>query len=447
MTAVAPDTIDLDERRGDPPRLNLFLYQVTPNRGWRNVDLPSRSAVSGERLTNPPLALDLHYLLTAYGQRRLPGRDPARLRDASAARAAGARPRRDPPRARPSPLDVSMLPPAFQALAASDLADQVELIKITPEALSTDEMSRLWSAIQTHYRPSGGLSGVGRADRGHAGPAVSPLPVLSRGTRDPVTHRDRGVVVNPDLLPPLPTLFTAETEFRRPARGWATTVTVSGVRLAGAGHVVRLHAPPVRRAVRAGAHRGRRHRRVGDHPAAQRCRRAERAGRRASCRRACASRRPARPDPRETNAIPLILAPAPVIAADAVLGLPAATVTRGGVPPVVTVTMRSRPQVRPEQSAILPLDTIEADVAPRDRCRPILLVVRVSRQPGGRRALGAPARRRRRQRAARPQRPVAGVRRHAADHGAGMNASIERCRTVRAERALISWAEPRTGNG
>ena len=32
----------------------------------------------------------------------------------------------------PSPVDVSMLPPAFQALAASDLADQVELIKITP---------------------------------------------------------------------------------------------------------------------------------------------------------------------------------------------------------------------------------------------------------------------------------------------------------------------------
>ena len=67
VSAVAPDTIDI----GDPnlaPRLNLFLYQVTHNSGWRNSGLPSRSAATGERLTNAPLALDLHYLLTAYAR-------------------------------------------------------------------------------------------------------------------------------------------------------------------------------------------------------------------------------------------------------------------------------------------------------------------------------------------------------------------------------------------
>ena len=44
--------------------------------------------------------------------------------------------------------------------------------------------------------------------------------------------------------------------------------------------------------------------------------------------------------------------------------------------------------------------------------------LRVSQQPDGRIALGAPARRRRRQRAARPHRSRSGVRCHAADHGA-----------------------------
>jgi Pvc16 N-terminal domain len=32
VTAIAPDRIDLDKPE-DPPRLNLFLHQVTPNSG------------------------------------------------------------------------------------------------------------------------------------------------------------------------------------------------------------------------------------------------------------------------------------------------------------------------------------------------------------------------------------------------------------------------------
>ena len=52
-------------------QLNLFLHQVTPNASWRNDGLPSRDASGRQRLTNPPLALDLHYLLTAYGAEEL----------------------------------------------------------------------------------------------------------------------------------------------------------------------------------------------------------------------------------------------------------------------------------------------------------------------------------------------------------------------------------------
>ena len=55
VSTLAPDLISLDSNA--PSRLNLFLYQVTPNSGWRNVGLPSRNG-NGDRLTNAPLALD-----------------------------------------------------------------------------------------------------------------------------------------------------------------------------------------------------------------------------------------------------------------------------------------------------------------------------------------------------------------------------------------------------
>jgi hypothetical protein len=46
------------------------------------------------------------------------------------------------------------LPPTLQALAAADLADQVEQVKITPVGITVDELSRLWSAFTVPYRPT-----------------------------------------------------------------------------------------------------------------------------------------------------------------------------------------------------------------------------------------------------------------------------------------------------
>ena len=54
----------------------------------------------------------------------------------------------------PPPVTGSVLPPAQRSLVAAELADQIEQIKITPQSLSTEEMSRLWTALQAHYRPS-----------------------------------------------------------------------------------------------------------------------------------------------------------------------------------------------------------------------------------------------------------------------------------------------------
>jgi hypothetical protein len=152
VSAQSPDKIKLD---GDEKsQLNLFLYRVTPNQGWRNVGLPSVDSGGTSRLSNPPLALDLHYLLTAYGAgdfqaeillgygmqvlHENPIVDRQAIRDTLA----------------PGPVTGGILPPALQTLTAAEIADQVEQLKVAPETLSSDEVSNLWGAFGAHYRPT-----------------------------------------------------------------------------------------------------------------------------------------------------------------------------------------------------------------------------------------------------------------------------------------------------
>lgn len=362
VSAVAPDMIDL-ENEAEPPRLNLFLHQVTPNAGWRNAGLASRSAGSGERLSNAPLALDLHYLLTAYGRTDFQAEillgyamhllhERAILDRAAVRRALN-----------PSPLDVSLLPQAFQALAAADLADQVELIKVTLATVGGDEMSRLWTSIQTHYRPSAAYQVSVVLIEGTK-PGHTPLPVLSRGPVDSQTKRDRGVQVNPDLLPPLPTLYDIAPPAKQAAARLGETLEINGVRLSGSGHRVllthRLVPAPIELVPSAPNASGTQLfvTLPNDGPAQS----AFVAGQWALTLRFTPS---GESSPRETNAAPFLLAPAPVIAADVPLGLPAIDIVRVATPPGVTVTLRVRPQVRRAQRATLMLDTLEASAQNR----------------------------------------------------------------------------------
>lgn len=194
VTAIPPDRISTGQN--EPNQLNVFLYQVTPNLGWRNVGLPSRDG-AGTRLTNPPLALDLHYLITAYGAQDMnaeillgyavhllhetPVLSRAQLRTALGG---------------VSPVDGSILPSPFGALSAADLADQVELIKLTPVFLSTEDLSKIWTAMQSRYRPTMAYTASVVLIQSDASTASAP-PVLRRGPED------RGPAARQDAPPAL----------------------------------------------------------------------------------------------------------------------------------------------------------------------------------------------------------------------------------------------------
>jgi len=137
VTALRPDA----QNALPNPGVNIFLYQVTPNAAWRNADLPTRRA-DGALLRRPQVALDLHYLLTFYGddltldQQRLLGivvrqlhAAPVLTRDA-----------------------VTSAQNTIGFLKGSNLADQVELVRFTPINFSLEEMSKLWSVfLKTDY--------------------------------------------------------------------------------------------------------------------------------------------------------------------------------------------------------------------------------------------------------------------------------------------------------
>ena len=153
VSALPPDRVDALQQNGKS-QLNLFLYNITQNQAWRNVDYPSFDS-NGDRIKNPPLALDLHYLLTAYGAEQyhaeiLLGYGMQLLHETPVL------PRGAIQQSLSGPTQVnegtSGLPVAMLNLFTSGLATQVEQIKIWPQTLTTEEISRLWTAFQAKYR-------------------------------------------------------------------------------------------------------------------------------------------------------------------------------------------------------------------------------------------------------------------------------------------------------
>ena len=70
VSCLAPDQVQAQMSSGTSTaenQVNIFLHLVTPNAAWRNVGYASLSSDGTTAIGSPPLALDLHYLLTAYG--------------------------------------------------------------------------------------------------------------------------------------------------------------------------------------------------------------------------------------------------------------------------------------------------------------------------------------------------------------------------------------------
>lgn len=173
LTDLAVTTLPPSKARGTRTsnQINLFLYQTVPNATFKNMNLPLvRSGETGI----PPLALNLNYLITAFGKNdddilshRLLGRAMRILNDF--------------PLAGASSLFTSGEVKGL--LSGSGVDMQLEKVRITSLPLTLDEMSKLWTMFQTEYRITAAYQASVVLIESTQ-PVKSSLPVLKRGASD-----------------------------------------------------------------------------------------------------------------------------------------------------------------------------------------------------------------------------------------------------------------------
>jgi len=145
VTVGPPPTVDQDGNGSVPASVNLFLYKVTENAQLKNQEIPGHGHPAA--YGHPPLSLNLHYLLTAYGTTA----DQTVMNETVAHYLLG------------SAMQVLHDFPAItEHLQASDgqpllhlaLRGEFEQMKVVLEPLTLEDLSKVWTALTLPYRVS-----------------------------------------------------------------------------------------------------------------------------------------------------------------------------------------------------------------------------------------------------------------------------------------------------
>jgi Pvc16 N-terminal domain len=130
------------------PLVNLFLYRVCENAALQSQELPGH----GERgsFGHPPLALDLHYLVTTYGTTKNP--EGSKFVDEIVAHwLLGSAMR--------ILHDFAIITPELENSEGAQILDHAlisaaELIKLSLQPVSLEDLSKVWTALSRPFRAS-----------------------------------------------------------------------------------------------------------------------------------------------------------------------------------------------------------------------------------------------------------------------------------------------------
>jgi hypothetical protein len=183
----------------------LSLYQLVPNAGLRNMDLPTRDA-SGDVRTRPVLPMTLRILFSFVGDEEQ--LEPERLAGLVLSDLHAR------PVLSPGEIDAYLSTLAgSHPLRPSDLAQQPERVKLSPVSLDSEELSRIWGLFGqnvfalsmawevTSVLLDGSISSAPGLPVSDVGLVVVPAPVprltaaYEETTRQPVAESDSTLVV------------------------------------------------------------------------------------------------------------------------------------------------------------------------------------------------------------------------------------------------------------
>lgn len=136
-----------DGQNNGTRKVNVYLYQVTPNAAWRNEDVATRDS-DGKLRKRPQIALDLHYLFSFFGDE---AKFEPQLMMGAVMRDLHAEPLLTPAIIAKVGQDAGS-DLVKKVITDSGLNKSVNSVKLTLASLSLDELSKIWSIFfQTPY--------------------------------------------------------------------------------------------------------------------------------------------------------------------------------------------------------------------------------------------------------------------------------------------------------
>jgi hypothetical protein len=138
----------------EEPQVNLFLYQVTENGALKNQEIPGQGLPGA--YGHPPLSLDLHYLLTAYGATSEAEGDFLNETLAQYLLGSAMRVLHDCPVI--TEQLTTIREPIGEPILDPSLHNAFEQVKLSLDPVNLEALSDVWSALTLPYRLSAAYS-------------------------------------------------------------------------------------------------------------------------------------------------------------------------------------------------------------------------------------------------------------------------------------------------